>query len=230
MPILSSNVATFQDNSTHGEDSYLIRNLGNNNLMDAVMDGVTGHGGEEASQSVVEALSAATLASPEDVVKVLDEINQEFYQVGGGRFLLTTVSVALYLDGRLHVISAGDSPVYLINPDSHRQLSGRVGGFLHVGVAQAIGASDGLGNLRRIEADIEPGARLVLATDGVTDNITIDELVDAVSNAPSPENAAERVNGAVAARIEEGVLPESLGRRFRHDDRTAIFRFFGSGG
>ena len=228
MPILSSNVATFQDNSTHGEDAYLIRDLGNNNFLDAVMDGVTGHGGEEASQSVVEALSAAHLASPEDVVEALNEVNQEFYQVGGGKFLLTTVSVALYLDGRLHIISAGDSPVYLINSGSHRQLSGRVGGFLHVGVAQAIGANDGLKNLRRTEADIEPGTRLVLATDGVSDNITIDELVESVRNSASPEEAAQRVNGAVAARIEEGVLPEALGGRFRHDDRTAILRFFGS--
>ena len=226
--MLSSNVATFQDNSTHGEDAYLIRDLGDNNFLDAVMDGVTGHGGEEASQSVLEALSAAPLASPEEVVQVLDEVNQEFYQVGGGRFLLTTVSVALYLHGRLHVISAGDSPVYLINPESYRQLSGRVGGFLHVGVAQAIGASDGLKNLKRVEADIEPGTRLVLATDGVSDNLTIEELVESVRNSASAEDAAQRVNGAVAARIVEGVLPEALGRRFRHDDRTAIFRFFGS--
>ena len=227
MPILSSNVATFQDNSTHGEDAYLIRDLGGDNFLDAVMDGVTGHGGEEASQSVVEALTAAVLASPDDVVEVLDEVNQEFFQVGGGRFLLTTVSVALYLEGRLHIISAGDSPVYLINSDSHQQLSGRVGGFLHVGVAQAIGASDGLKNLRRTEAQIEPGTRLVLATDGVSDNITIAELVESVRNSASPDDASQRINGAVAARIEEGVLPEALGGRFRHDDRTAIFRFFG---
>ena len=224
--MLSSNVATFQDNSTHGEDAYLIRDLGDHNFLDAVMDGVTGHGGEEASQSVLEALSAAPLASPEEVVQVLDEVNQEFYQVGGGRFLLTTVSVALYLNGRLHIISAGDSPVYLINPESHLQLSGRVGGFLHVGVAQAIGASDGLNNLKRVEADIEPGTRLVLATDGVSDNLTIDEFAESVRNSASPEDAARRVNDAVAARIVDGVLPEALGRRFRHDDRTAIFRFF----
>lgn len=226
--MLSSNVATFQDNSTHGEDSFLILDLGNNNFLDAVMDGVTGHGGEEASQSVVAALSAADLASPDDVVEVLEDVNQEFFQVGGGKFLLTTVSVALYLDGRLHVISAGDSPVYLIGTDSHQQLSGRVGGFLHVGVAQAIGASDGLKNLRRTEIDIEPGTRLVLATDGVSDNITIDELVESVRNSESAEDAAQRINGSVEARIEAGVLPEALGGRFRHDDRTAIFRFFGS--
>ena len=228
MPTFHSSVATFQDNSTHGEDSYLIRDLGNDNFLDAVMDGVTGHGGEEASQSVLEALSAATLASPEDVVAVLEEINQEFFQVGGGRFLLTTVSVALYLDGHLHVISAGDSPVYVINAKSHQQLSGRVGGFLHVGVAQAIGATDRLKNLRRVEADIEPGTRLVLATDGVSDNLTVAELVESVRNSSTPDDASQRINDAVAARIEEGVLPEALGGRFRHDDRTAIFRFFGS--
>lgn len=227
MPILSSSMATFQDNSTHGEDSFLVRDLGGNNFMDAVMDGVTGHGGEEASQSVVQALTAATLASPEDVIEALEEVNQEFFQVGGGRFLLTTVSVALYLEGRLYVISAGDSPVYLINANSQQQLSGRVGGFLHVGVAQAIGASDGLKNLRRVEAEVGAGTRLVLATDGVSDNLTVDELVESVRNSSSPEDAAQRINGAVAARIEEGVLPDALGGRFRHDDRTAIFRFFG---
>ena len=50
--MLESTVASFQDNSAHGEDNFLIRDLGNGNFFDAVMDGVTGHGGEEASQSV----------------------------------------------------------------------------------------------------------------------------------------------------------------------------------
>ena len=228
--MLASTVATFLDNSIHREDALLIRDLGGDNFLDAVMDGVTGHGGEEASQSVLEALNTASLKSPEDVVEVLDEVNQDFYQVGGGRFLLTTVSAALYLDCRLYVISAGDSPVFLIDADSHQQLTGRVGGFLHVGVAKAIGASEGLNNLSRFETVVEPGTRLVLATDGVTDNITTQELAEAVRGAASPEEAAEEVNRSVAARVEEGVVPPQLGRRFRHDDRTAVFRFFGPAG
>ena len=43
---LTSVVATLFDNSTHGEDSFLIRDLGNGHFLDAVMDGVTGHGGK----------------------------------------------------------------------------------------------------------------------------------------------------------------------------------------
>ena len=139
--MLGSTVAAFQDNSAHGEDSYLVRDLGNDSFLDAVMDGVTGHGGEEASQSVVEALESGPLTGPEDVINVLNDLNEEFYQVGGGRFLLTTFSGALYLDGRLHIMGAGDSPVFLVGPDSVEQLTGRVGGFLHVGVAKAIGAA-----------------------------------------------------------------------------------------
>ncbi len=77
--MLSSTVATFQDNSSHGEDNFLLRDLGENSFMDCVMDGVTGHGGEEASQSVVDALSAATINSPEDIVAALEAVNQEFY-------------------------------------------------------------------------------------------------------------------------------------------------------
>ena len=225
--MLGSTVASFQDNSAHGEDSYLIRDLGNDAFLDAVMDGVTGHGGEEASQSVLDALAAASLSSPEDVIAALEEVNDEFFQVGGGRFLLTTVSVSLYLNGRLYVIGAGDSPIFLVGPDTSQQLTGRVGGFLHVGVAKAIGASQNLANLAQAELSVEPGSRVVLATDGVTDNILATELADMVQAAGSPDQAAEQVNSTVATRLSGGQVPEQLGRRSRHDDRTAIFRFFG---
>ena len=68
--MIGSNVASIQDNSAHGEDSFLLRDFGEKGFLDAVMDGVTGHGGEEASQSLVEALSTADIDSPEDVIKV----------------------------------------------------------------------------------------------------------------------------------------------------------------
>ena len=224
--MLSSLVATLQDNSVHGEDSYLTRDLGNNAFLDAVMDGVTGHGGEEASSSVKEALAEGSVSSPEDVVELLEEMNTEFYQVGGGRFLLTTVSVVLFLDGRLHVIGAGDSPVFMVGQNSVQRISGQVRGFMHVGVARTIGAASSLANLTRVETQVEPGSRLVLATDGLTDNVMAEELADMVRRAVSPDDTADQVNRAVEILLQEGRMPEQLGRRFRHDDRTAIFRFF----
>ncbi len=225
--MLASVVATLFDNATHGEDSYLIRDLGGGCFLDAVMDGVTGHGGEEASRSVAEALEAASISSPEDVVAVLEEQNGDFFQVGGGRFLLTTASVALFLGGPLYVISAGDSPVFHIRQGEHQQLSGRIGGILRMGTAQAIGASQGL-NLHRKEVEIEDGDRLVTASDGITDNVNPPELAGLVSNAESPEAASEIIKKTIDDRLERGITPELLGGRFRHDDQTGIFRFFQS--
>lgn len=222
---LASVVATLYDNSTHGEDTYLVKDLGNGHFLDAVLDGVTGHGGAEASSSVAAALEAAAIAGPEEVVAALEEQNADFFQVGGGRFLLTTVSVALFLGGPLYIISAGDSPVFRLRGEEQRQLSGRIGGILRMGTAKAIGAGADL-NLHRAEVDLQPGDRLITASDGVTDNVNPAELAELVRQAADPERAAAAVKSAIDDRLERGITPELLGGRFRHDDQTAIFRFF----
>ena len=224
--MLISKVATLHDNTAHGDDSYLTRELGGNQFLDVVMDGVTGHGGQEASRTLKEALAGATITSMQDVESVLQDVNEEFYQIGGGRFLLTTVSAALFLEDKLEVIGAGDSPIFMVGPDSYQQLAGRIGGFLHVGVARAIGAAPELTGLARSEVEGQPGSRLVLATDGISDNILIEDLADMVRQAASPEEAANNINETIERYLGEGRMPERLGRRFRHDDRTAIFRFF----
>ena len=222
---LTSVVATLFDNATHGEDSYLIRDLGGGHFLDAVMDGVTGHGGEEASRSVAEALEAASITSPEDIAEILDEQNGDFFQVGGGRFLLTTVSVALYLGGPLYILSAGDSPIFHIRGEDHKQLSGRIGGILRMGTAKAIGAGQDL-TLHRDEIALEAGDRLVTASDGVTDNVNPAELAGFVRNAPTPGAASAAIKATIDDRLERGITPELLGGRFRHDDQTGIFRYF----
>ena len=224
--MVASKVATLQDNSAHGEDSLLSRDLGDGDFLDVVMDGVTGHGGGEASRELAEALAQADANTIDDIADLLNEMNDEFFQVGNGRFLLTTVSAALYRNGRLHVIAAGDSPIFLVTPDSHQRLCGRAGGFLHVGVARAIGAAADLGDLVRSDVNIEPGGRLVLSTDGVTDNMHADELAEIVRSSATPEEASERIEEIIAGRLVEGRVPEQLGVRFRYDDRTAIIRFF----
>ena len=221
-----SKFSTLQDNSAHGEDSLLTRDLENDDFLDVVMDGVTGHGGGEASRELAEALAQGEANDAADLVSILADVNDEFFQVGRGRFLLTTVSAALYRGGRLHVVAAGDSPIFLVTQDSHQRLCGRAGGFLHVGVARAIGAAAELGELARAEVDVSPGSRLVLTTDGVTDNMQADELAEIVRSSATPEEATQRVEEVISERLVEGRVPEQLGVRFRYDDRTAIVRFF----
>ena len=180
---------------------------------------------KKASRSVAQALEAAMIASPEDVVAVLEEQNADFYQVGGGRFLLTTVSVALFLGGPLYIISAGDSPIFHIRGGEHKQLSGRIGGILRMGTAQAIGAGQDL-VLQRTEIELAAGDRLITASDGVTDNVDSAELAEFIRGAATPEEVSAAVKQAIDDRLERGITPELLGGRFRHDDQTGIFRFF----
>ena len=224
--MVASTFSTLQDNTAHGEDSLLTRDLGNGDFLDVVMDGVTGHGGAEASRELGEALADSAADNIDDVATTINEVNREFFGVGAGRFLLTTVSAALYRGGKLYIAAAGDSPVVLVTPDSHERLAGRTGGFLHVGVARAVGAAESLGQMARRDVDIQPGARLVLATDGVTDNMDVEELADIVRSSSSPEEATGRIEEIIAGRLVEGRVPEKLGVRFRRDDRTAIIRFF----
>ena len=224
--MVASTFSKLQDNSAHGEDSLLTRDLGDGDFLDVVMDGVTGHGGAEASRELGEALAECKADNIEDIVSTINGVNDEFFGVGAGRFLLTTVSAALYRKGRLYVTAAGDSPVVLVTADSHERLSGRTGGFLHVGVARAVGAAASLGQLSQQDLDVQPGIRLVLATDGVTDNMDIDELADIVRGSATPEEATGRIEEIIAGRLVEGRVPEKLGVRFRYDDRTAIIRFF----
>ena len=224
--MLASKVITMQDNSAHGEDSFLSKNLGNDEFLDVVMDGVTGHGGAQASTELRDALDGSNLDNAEDIISLLDEINEDFYSVGSGRFLLTTVSAVLGRSDKIQVVAAGDSPVFLINKDGYKKLSGNAGGFLHVGVAKAIGASEKLGAPSQIEITPSPGDRLLLATDGITDNMSIDELAQLINNASTPEGAAAQIEQTIKERLTEGRVPETIGVRFRYDDRTGIIRFF----
>jgi serine/threonine protein phosphatase PrpC len=221
--VLSSTVAILHNNSAHGEDNYLVRALGVHAVLDAVMDGVTRRGGGQASRRLADGLAAAPLTSADDVVAALEEVNRQLYQTGGGQFLLTTVAAALYMHGKLSVVSAGDSSVLLIRSDSVQQLCRGVWGG-------CIGARKHLVDLYRAEVTIEPGDRVVLATDGVTDNVTSRELVEVVRRAVSPDEAAGQLHSILTTRQAEGRSPAPLGSGFRDDDWTAIVRFFGATG
>ena len=224
--MLASTVITMQDNSAHGEDSFLSKDLGGGDFLDVVLDGVTGHGGEQASTELRDALIAGDLNNSEDIVNLLTEMNADFYSVGSGRFLLTTVSAVLGRGENLQIVSAGDSPVFLINNLGHQKLSGNAGGFLHVGVARAIGASETLGAPAVMEITPRPGDRIFLATDGITDNMTIEELAEVIRNAATPEEASSKIEETIKERLQDGRVPETIGVRFRYDDRTGIIRFF----
>jgi serine/threonine protein phosphatase PrpC len=220
--MITSTVAILHDNTGHGEDQYVVRTLDNNAFLDAVMDGVTGRRGWEASQIMAEALAAAPLTSPADLMAVLEDVNDQLYRRGWGRFLLTTLAAALFLDGTLYTMGAGDSPIVLIRSETSQLLSSRTSGFSPLGPARAIGVSQQLGNLHRTEVTIEPGDRVVLATDGVMDTVPRDELVEIVRGVASPDATVQQLHTLLTTRQAQA---QARGET-RRDDWTAIVRFF----
>ena len=219
-----SNYTTFQDNTTHGEDSFLVRDLGGDNYLDVVLDGVTGHGGGEASRGVADALGEVALSSVDDLLGVIEDQNSEFYQVGGGRFLLTTITAVLRLDGRTHVVHAGDSPFYLVKTDSYQQISGRIGGLMRPGSTKVIGSAESL-DMNIVEVFPEQGDRILLATDGVSDNLSAGELVEVIRAGKSPLEVMTSIENMIKDRLDGGTVPHQMGGRYRHDDQTGIIRF-----
>jgi serine/threonine protein phosphatase PrpC len=200
----------------------VVRTLNDNIYLDAVMDGVTGRRGWEASQTLADVLTVAPLTSPADLLAVLEDVNQHLYRRGLGHFLLTTLAAALYCENLLHIIGAGDSPVVLIRPDTYQLFASRTSGFSPLGPMRAIGISKQLGTLYRADVTLAPGDRIVLATDGVMDLVPQPELVEIIRTAASPDVAVEQLHRLLVTRHAAA----ALGSQGRRDDWTAVVRFF----
>ena len=112
----------------------------------------------------------------------------------------------------------------MIRPDGYEQYSGRMGGLIRLGVSKAIGAESSL-SVFQTSLDLSPADRLVCCTDGVSDNLLGEELMEIVRGSANADEASGRVKELVDQHIEQGRDIRFRGGRFRHDDETAIFRF-----
>ena len=56
--------------------------------------------------------------------------------------------------------------------------------------------------------------------------MTIEELAEVIRDASTPEDASAQIEQTIKDRLQDGRVPETIGVRFRYDDRTGIIRFF----
>jgi serine/threonine protein phosphatase PrpC len=222
----NGSAAVFQDNSYHGEDAYVIRELDHHRALDGVFDGATGRGGAEASGYAASVLREATVETIDALATLIDVANQRLFQRGRGRFFLTTASLALKIGSTLHVLNVGDSPVFLIRGHDIVPLMGTAQGATFLGIANALGRHEKL-SYKATSVSLEAEDRLVLATDGLIDNVAPSELVAVVDAAPSPEQAVAALRRLLCEkkRGDKGRADDSSG--FRRDDATAIIRYIG---
>ena len=218
--------ASFQDNSAHGEDSFLVRELGDTSVLDAVMDGVSQCEGAYASGFTQQMLQDSKIQNLDDMKDVLEQVNSLLFQSGQGNNLLTTISAALKLDDQLHLIFAGDSPVYLITGGELQELTTIVKSRLLPSLSGgAVGQSETF-KYQYKQVTLQPGDRLILTTDGLIDNVFPEEMAEIVRASGSPEEAVSALEELVGEKRRQRTGREDAYGTFREDDQTAIFRYF----
>jgi serine/threonine protein phosphatase PrpC len=134
--------------------------------------------------------------------------------------------VALKIGPTLHVISVGDSPVLLIRDRDIVPLPVTATGPTFVGVANSLGHQAKL-SYKVASISLQAQDRLVLATDGLIENVAPSELIALLGDASSPEEAVSALRQLLAEkkRDNKGRVDDRSG--FRRDDMTAIIRYIG---
>ncbi len=218
--------ATFQDNSAHGEDAFVTVEIGEDSVLDAVMDGVSQLEGAYASTFTQQTLETARISGLDDVVTALEQVNSLLFQGGRGRNLLTTISATLKQGDQLYVLSLGDSPMFLVRGGEITELNTIVKSTLISSLSGgALGQKEKL-ELQRNETTLEPGDRLVLTTDGLVHNIWPEEIAQLVNEASSAQEAIDNLKALVDEKRSANRGREDAYGTFREDDQTAIIRFF----
>jgi serine/threonine protein phosphatase PrpC len=216
--------ATYHDNSCHGEDVYVSRELSSHSVFDAVLDGTTGRGGANASAYVADLLREESIETVEDLASLLEVANTHLYRRGRGRFFLTTVSVALKIGSVLHVVSIGDSPVFLVRDRDIVPLTPTARGHAFQGMTTVLGHRDKL-STRTSSVGLQAGDRLVVGSDGLIENVAPSEMVGLIERTASPEAAVSALRQLFCEkkRANKGRVDDACG--FRRDDATAIIRY-----
>ena len=219
-------VASLHDNSAHGEDAFLMRKLSDTASLDVVLDGLTHCEGAYASGFTVQLLQEAPIESLNDLTDAIEVANDTLFRSGRGRNLLTTISVGLKTGDQLHVINSGDSPVYLIRGNEVRELTNIVKSCVFPSVVSEAVGLQGKFIYQYKKLTIQPHDRLILATDGLIDNIFPEEIMDIVRQVTTPQEAVAALQELVneKRRLHKG-RQDSYGT-FREDDLTCIIRYF----
>ena len=210
----------------NNQDSYYISPTGD---LFVVADGMGGHiGGQEASQLSIKALEQhlseyrdSDLSSPELLEKAIFAANEailadqkthpERADMG------TTVVVLMLRNHEFWCAHVGDSRLYVLRESGFIQVTQD-----HTWVAQAMKAGDltaseianhpwrhvlsqcvGRADLRKVEAQrikIEPGDRLLLCSDGLTEELSSDAIITYLQSAQTCEGAVAALIAAAKAQ------------------------------
>ena len=217
-------VATYHDNTCHGEDAFVSVEMAHDIALDAVLDGATGSGGQYASRTAAEALQNGAVGSLEALLSSVETINRTLFQRGKGRFFLTTLSVALKVHETLHVVSLGDSPIVLVRHNDLMLLTAAAKRAPAGRMTALLGHHERL-RYEATRVDLQGNDRVILATDGVSDNLGVAQLAELVRQADTPDAAVVALREVLSHKQRGHRYTMDTLRTWMTDDATAVIRY-----
>ena len=226
MPTLRHAAVTDTGNvRPHNEDSFYC-----SGTVFAVADGMGGHSAGEVASAIavrcIEEADTAPLAGAEAVAELVHTINAEIHNEANRdstqRGMGTTLALAAVVAGDIPafvVANVGDSRTYLLRDGSLRQVSTDHSyvqelvdeGALTPGEARRHPLRNIVTRALGIDAAVDvdtwtipavQGDRLMLCSDGLVDEVDDDDILDVLSTATTPDDAAGRL--VTAAKFAGG--------------------------
>jgi protein phosphatase len=230
------------DKQTDNEDSAAVIQLGDDSLVLAVADGVGGSvAGREASNATMRALSRVLTKLPDETPQlrpaILDAVEEANKAVLGlARGAATTLVVAQLDSTRLRSYHVGDSELLAVG--QRGRIKQRVVPHSPPGCAVVAGLldeNDAVQHDQRhilfivigsteLRVEVGPALQLavrdtvLLASDGLFDNLYIDEIVDTIRRGPLVA-AADRLVARVRARMQGA---DAADQPCKPDDLTIV--------
>lgn len=196
-----------------------------------VADGMGGHSaGEVAAQLAIEALAeldGLDLVDAAPLRAAVEEANRRIWQAGhlpGQRGMGTTISgIGALTDGSWAIFNVGDSRVLHIHEGEIKQVTvdhSEVQDMVTLGILAPEEAAvhpmrhivtRSLGARPDVQVDVErlevvPGDRLLVCSDGLTDEVSPDDIFWVLDTAQDPQDAADAlIQAALAAGGHDNV-------------------------
>lgn len=220
------------------EDSAVVIPVGERGVVLAVADGVGGMPeGQRASKIAIETLVETIGAARESArlrTLILDAIEKANRRILATKAGATTLAIAQIVDNRFRTYHVGDSEVIIVGGrgvlKSQTLAHGPVAYGVHCGLIDPRDAmthesrnlvSNVVGD-RDMRIEIGPNRRLavrdvvLLCSDGITDNLMIDEIAERISGKPVEAAASSIIEGLKYRR------EQNAGGVFKEDDATFL--------
>ena len=213
--------AVYFNNAPHGDDALLSREISSSIVLDVVLDGVSNEQGSIASKLAVEKIKNGHIKNHDDILLLLQDANKELTGIS-----CTTVTATLKVGNHVWAINSGDSPAYLIRgKDSTELTTLDKSPYSLAAITNCVGiGADFSCHVKEIE--IQPGDKLVLLTDGISDNLYVEEIVEVVIGSNTPQETTSGIEKLLAKKKKENKGRTDMFGFFKNDDATAIVRYF----